>query len=677
MPCIRLYGLFFLFNLVLCQGASAQVPDTTRAEPSDSLQVEASDSLAIRPRPPADSLSAALEVIEPVSFLSVEPGIALGDTLPARHPALDPIGILAEAPGSFVYDFGIAGWPDGWSPFGLSPASVSLSFNGVPFDNTMLGRPNFELLPLPLLQSFRVSPARFGQPMVVNTRLRSYDALRPQTHMRYRSSSNGLSSIVVIHSQQRRINLGRRPGIFAFALGYGGHGANGEYAGSKLEAGRQLLARLRYSNSWGSFELLNLQNRRRLGAHAGVIPFGTDFNSIYNRFNAQVENSSAFRQDIRNDLVLTARSHLIPGAADPLNITGYWTAQTFRYVNTDTLQARTSRFGYRASQSFAFEPARLTANLEGWTEGLRDDSTALADSPLASRLHTHASLAGSLQWGSVEMQIEPGWFNWPGESFAGGRLRLERNTDRLSVYAEASYSGRRPSWAEEYGWGSTLQPLSGNASTRIALIHTGIHVSAGPFDVGITAFTHRSEEAVDYFTTAQPDTVQVFSLGSPVRWSGVTAEFGFRRHRQRGIYLSLTPTFYQFDNPDASAEHLILSRSLPEMYIRGRLGLRYVLFRGDLDMDLYGRGRLWSPFLSRTLHPETGLLVLRRDDAREVEASAALDVVLEAGVRTAKIFVAFENLLSGTTLVPGNMLVPNYPLPARRFRFGVFWPIQD
>jgi hypothetical protein len=94
-------------------------------------------------------------------------------------------------------------------------------------------------------------------------------------------------------------------------------------------------------------------------------------------------------------------------------------------------------------------------------------------------------------------------------------------------------------------------------------------------------------------------------------------------------------------------------------------------------MDLYTQGRLWSTFRSRTLHPQTGLLVLRDDGARDVEGSATVDVVLEAGVRTAKLFVAFENLFSGTTVIPGNMLVATYPLPERRFRFGVYWPIQD
>ena len=483
--------------------------------------------------------------------------------------------------------------------------------------------------------------------------------------------------MIVLHSQQRRLGTAGRPAILAIALGYGGHGANGEYAGSKLEGARQLLARLRYKHPWGSIELMNLQNRRRLGAHAGVQPLGSDFNTIYNRFSATVRNPNAQRRDLRNDLVLTARARIVPGFAEPLALTGYWTARTFRYTDAVDLQARTSRLGYRIAQSFGTARARATIHIEGWSEGLRDDSTALGDSIRDRRGAVHASLEGALRRGSWSATASAGWHRDAGDGYAAGRLRVERAGRGFGVYAEASYTGRTPSWVESHGWGPTLLPAGDANGTRIALARAGAHIDVGPFDLSVEAFAHRVEHAVDLFPAAGADTVQVRRLGTPVRQAGLTAGLGFRRTRDRGFYLSVTPTLYRFDDPGASPEHRMLSRSLPEAYVLGRTGLRYLLFRGDLDMDLYARGRLWSPFLSRTMHPETGLLVVRADGDREVEASAALDVVLEAGVRTAKFFLAFENLLSGTSLVPGNMLVPVYPLPARRFRFGVFWPIQD
>ena len=671
----RLSWLTVFLCLAVVQVVGAQVSDTTRVAPVDTTQVLPADSLRIRPQP-VDSLEQPVVFADPVSFLDIESGIVVVDTLPARHPAMDPVELLGEVPGSFVYDFAAAGWPDGWSPFALNPTAVGLSFNGIPFDNTLVGRPDYELLPFALLQPFRLEAGRFGLPIGVNTRLRAYDATRPQTHIRYRSSNNGLNSVLVVHSQQRRLKLAGQPGVIAFALGYGGHGANGEYPGSKLEGGRQLLARVRYKHPWGSIELLNLQNRRRLGAHAGVQPFSSDFNSIYNRLSAQVEDPNASRQDIRNDLALTVRKSVVPGLGDPFTLTGYWTAQTFRYVNGDSLQARSSRLGYRASQTFGSERFSASLNLEGWSEGLRDDSTTFGDSLFVTRRFTHASFNGRFNLGGLSLEVEPGWHVLPDESYVGGSLRVSYGASQARLFAEGAYSGKSLSWVEEYGWGDTFLPLVMPASSNIGMARAGVTGELGPVDLGVTAFAHRVDNPVDVFSINQ-DTVQVQQLADPLLWLGGTVDLGFRRHRQRGFYLTLTPGVYQMNNAEDSPEHRILSHSLPEVFIRGRMGLRYVLFRGDLDMDLYGRGRLWSPFLSRTLHPETGLLVLRNETDREVEASASLDIVLEAGVRTAKIFLAFENLLSGTSFVPGNMLVPNYPLPARRFRFSVFWPIQD
>lgn len=105
--------------------------------------------------------------------------------------------------------------------------------------------------------------------------------------------------------------------------------------------------------------------------------------------------------------------------------------------------------------------------------------------------------------------------------------------------------------------------------------------------------------------------------------------------------------------------------------------MRALLFRGDLDVDLSVRAYFWESMVGRRLDTRSGLLVLPSDDSQVVPSSMTVDVVAEAGVRTATIFLAYENIFSGTNALVGNLLVPDYPLPAKRFRFGVFWPITD
>ncbi len=163
---------------------------------------------------------------------------------------------------------------------------------------------------------------------------------------------------------------------------------------------------------------------------------------------------------------------------------------------------------------------------------------------------------------------------------------------------------------------------------------------------------------------------------APFQRAGVGGDLGWRRKARRGFYVTVQPTFIGFLNADASSRHARMEAALPEFFAQGRLGARYALFGGDLDLDLSLRGRFWTQMRSRTLHAPTGLLVLPREGDDIFPASGTLDLVVKAGIRTATLFLAYENVLSGTQLLAGNLIVPVYPLPERRLRFGVFWPIE-
>ncbi|HEX7069601.1 MAG TPA: putative porin, partial [Rhodothermales bacterium] len=142
-----------------------------------------------------------------------------------------------------------------------------------------------------------------------------------------------------------------------------------------------------------------------------------------------------------------------------------------------------------------------------------------------------------------------------------------------------------------------------------------------------------------------------------------------------GFYLDADATTMRItgDGPIASR----LEGSLPKLFGSARGGMRYRMFRGDLDLHLYVQVRAWSAFRSRTLHTPTGLLILPEEGADELDPSSTIGVYVEAGVREATIFIAWENLAAGTPLMEGNMTVPVYPLPEQALRFGVFWPIWD
>ena len=71
-------------------------------------------------------------------------------------------------------------------------------------------------------------------------------------------------------------------------------------------------------------------------------------------------------------------------------------------------------------------------------------------------------------------------------------------------------------------------------------------------------------------------------------------------------------------------------------------------------------------------------LALPALDARPVDASGTLDVLAEAGVGggRATVFVVYENALASRAYA-GAYVVPVYPLPGPRLRFGVFWLLPN
>ena len=343
---------------------------------------------------------------------------------------------------------------------------------------------------------------------------------------------------------------------------------------------------------------------------------------------------------------------------------------------SDTLQARTSRLGYRLAQGIGVGKNEVTLSLEGWTEKLRNDSGALPDSLNPTRSALNLSLSARMPLGPAELVVEPALFNNEAESFAGGRTRLSFERSWLNLFAEASYTGQKRSWLQSYGWGDTVGPIGDSPKSRATNLRAGLSLKGGPFSVDLTGFINTTSDYTDFFANDSADSISVQVFPSDVTWTGFSAEVGLRKHARRGFYLTVTPAVFQLQDPTASTEHSTLLGSLPEIFVRGRLGMRYKIFQSDLDFDLYTQVRLWDSFQSRTLHPQTGILALRPIGSRPVDESIAMDVVLEAKIRTATLFLSFDNVLSSSVFT-GNLIVPDYPLPAQRFRFGVYWPIQD
>jgi hypothetical protein len=607
-------------------------------------------------------------------------GVPVMGVPPVQAPEHEVARLLAHLPGSFLYDLGANGWPHGWSWNGLSPQRSTLLFDGHPYDDPVTGRPRFDLLPPTFLQVPRVGVDHRGNPIGVYIQPQQYDVERPLTELRYRRDNSSMQSIGVVHVQQRAVNPLGTPSLLQIVGGYYGRAADNEYPNSDLRRERALLGRVALRGRTWSLTLRNVHARRRIGAHGGVLPQGNLFDTVYNRTIADVRLDDARRQTIRNDLALTARSTVLPGLTTPLTLSANWTAQTYSYYNADTLRAQTDRFSAYLRQDAMWRSHTLWMEVGARHDDLRSTNAWTGH---RSRQHIYATLRDSIDWRIARVVLDAGFHATDRQQYPSAAAHVARSLGPLRVFAEARLAGQSVSWIETAGFGDVIRPLADVPTGRITYGQLGMALAQGPVDIRLTGFAHEIQDPIDLYATGVGDTLTARASDTPFRRLGATLALGWRRSARAGLYASAHGTAVQF-RPTQDSLAARVADTLPQVFGRGRLGARFMAFEGDFNADLYVEGRAWTRFRSRQLHPPTGLLAVPPAGVPVLEdvplvfgPSGTLDVGLEAGIREATLFFSMENVLSGTPVQPGTLIVPVYPLPERRFRFGVYWPILD
>ncbi len=604
----------------------------------------------------------------------------------ARLPYLDIPALLAGTPGAWVYDFGAPGWPDGWSPYGVDPGAIGLTLDHIPFDDPVTGRPDYELLPFDKLATVSWGALTNGRPEAVRTSLSGFESSRPLTEIVYRSTNSGLQQVSVTHAQTRS-GPGNAPLQYLFA--YAGAGARGEYEGSRLQRKRQLLLRLRRDTPSLRLELGEMFNRHRVGAHGGVQPFsGFGYESIYQRLGAAVENPGAIRQTSRNDLWFRAE---LPDRRTWIKT--WWTVGTLTHrLGTDTTVARVSRLGIKLGQ-----PIPGKNDLEVTASAFRDtypDRNAWTRTP-ASRFEANALVSGRNRWQKAGVTWSAG-VTAMGTGIYGTKFgpayaaEVVWDAGRAKPFLTSRRGVVAHSASDLFGFGPTVKrlgeppiistrqgvPPESALLGRQSLEEVGLALGIGPMDVRTTVFSSRTSGGLVRMLDIDADTMSVVAYQGTRARTGATARIGLRDASRRGAYAWVSGTWSRFSGEDPDLD-VRLRQAVPEIAGTAVLGIRGLLFKDDLDGDLSVRVRGWSAHRGLRLHAATGLLALPDPSSRPIAESFVVDIVGIAHIRRATLTLSMENILSGTNLVPGNQLVPDYPYPARRLRFSVYWPIWD
>ncbi|MDX1428888.1 MAG: hypothetical protein R3282_01320 [Rhodothermales bacterium] len=640
--------------------------------PTDSVVVEVTDAPRDTLSAPSDSLRAPLR-FRVRRRSAIDRSVA--DTIPPRVYAFELTELLKEQPGSFLFDFSTYGWPHVWSPFGITQQNVGVVWNGVEMSDLFTGRARYEAVPLGASVAPTVSYGHRSRLSTIVAATRPYEqSAQPTTEFQYQAGG-GLQKITALHSQSRRISIGS-DGLLNLVFWYRGEGSTGEYPGSRLRRGRQVYGRLLYSRPKWSLEISDVNTRHPLQAQGGVIErVPGDFNSIYQRLGAQVVDEFARRRTFRNDLF--GRWIRDTGSTGELSLTAGRTSESLQFRRPgDTLEVASARSFGDLRQHLRFGKNLLSIGAEGSVTRSEARSDTLAfGSVVDRRLMLSATHSYAGEWVQARLSGGMDVRSEGSAPVAGLTVNVAFGTAHIALNAAT-----RPEAAtvmELVGFGPFLTVSGDRELGRVHHVSGKIGFEAGPVDLALIGSVTSSDSWREMFTTATDDSVRLRPGAGRLTVTSAGVEAGLRRNARRGFYLVAAPTLFSVGNAAGSSDLERFSASLPEFYAVGRLGARYLLFHGDLDLNIFVRGRFWSDFRSRTLHTPTGLLALPTAGSRPVESSAALDIVLEGGVRVATLFVAYENLLSGTNAVPGNLLVPVYPLAEQRLRFGVFWPISN
>lgn len=659
---------------------AALATNVANAQESDDATVATDTTANNGSAAPADSsaLVAKDSLVAPLRFRAsrARTGLddALADTIPSRTYAFELTELLKDEPGSFLYDFSTYGWPHAWSPFGLSHVNVGLEWGDVELTDLFTGRPRYEVVPLGAMAAPRLAIGRHDRLATVKVATRPFEQTTdPLTEFRYQSGG-GLQKVTALHSQTRRISIGSG-GLLNLLFWYRGEAASGEYPGSRLRRGRQVYGRLLYTRPRWSVELSDINSRHPLQAHGGVVPRDPNiFDSIYQRLGAQVIDELARRRTFRNDLV--ARFVRYMGDESRFSLAAGRSSESLQYRRPgDTLKVASVRSFGVLTQRFVFGKNSVTSEARGQIIRTEARSDTLG---FGSVLDRQLDLKLIYEYGGVGMQAR-GSVGLDARSEGSdltSSLTVDLPMGPASLKVDATTGRAASTLIERVGFGPFVTAVGERISQRSNHVSGRLSIQAGFLDVSAIGAVTSSAMWRDLFGTATSDSVVHRSGTGRLTVVTLGAELGLRRLAKRGFYLTAAPTLISVAN--ASGGDLErYDASLPNFYAVGRLGARYLIFNGDLDLNVYVRGRFWSEFRSRSLHTPTGLLALPIQNSRPVEPSAALDIVVEGGVRVATLFLAYENFLAGTSAVPGNLLVPVYPLAEQRLRFGVFWPLSN
>ncbi len=656
----KIAGIIALFCLAQCLNAQTVPADSTR---TDTTQYQRLDSLRAYtlPIPLVGSLDRSMSV----SHIITDSAINFIDYTNSGD-------LLQMTPGIFIRDLGSAGQLDGITMRGIDGRGIAFMSDGILLNDPLTGIFNPNLYPTENIehaeiitgtQAFLYALNSTGG--AVNFVSKSKKALRPYSRIRYSESAYDYGFIDGLVSQDviRGLNV---------TAGFQHQTLTGKFPNSNDDSWNARI-KLRYNIS-GKFNVYFSENynQTQVGLNGGV-DTTTPYENRFDRFLAQLRNTDSYEKITRHDLQLGSAGKFLSDSTVISSITFFHSTNFREYRDEENRPGsngitvkqddRSQWFGVRLSQELSVGRQRL--NLGGNLES----RGVIASPATGEHLHTASNVFAKtdiLPTENIKVSVYGRADHYLAQSpLSYGSDGTITPIPYLEFFGGYSRSFRFPTMQELYWRDSTVSAtLADFPPERHHLLEAGMRLLSDQSVLFEITFFHRNIfDAIDIVPTQHkyPFPTLAFTPESNLTLQGWTST--------TKIHVGSWYVEGELQYLETKTDQGYRS-SFPKWSGAGGIYFWDKLFTGHLDLKVGIHGRIISSYRGMEYNPQA--LAFVPSTQPDVDAAGTSDLVLIAHIGSAYVHFIWENLPDRQYVI-----VPFYPMPDRRIRFGISWEFTN
>lgn len=553
--------------------------------------------------------------------------------------------------GAITSRIGTVGRMDGILLHAYSTRHLNLEMEGLNYNDPLTGNVNWNRLPIHKIAGFY--EADYGASYRSRTRLREHYLIQPRTYLNFDESQYDYRSLEFTYTQ----NLLKTTNL---ELSFWDRRDGGGYR-SQSVAGRQVTARVYHQlNHRWLLKAGYINNGLDLGE-----PFGyqlTDPNFFsFNTFVANPVESNSSSDYITNDLYVQVhhRADTLSPVSSKMGIHYQVDKRSISY-SADTLSTNFRRLELFARQRASFASTEVTGTARAFVLSEKEKRNLTESGWLGGELSADASQEiGTFLELNGHASLKT-WNDNRSTSELSGRL-IFRPTGRLRISGFGGVLSMAPDIQASYWQSDEFLGSSdlGNEESQFVGIQTEIDFWRN-LTVGLRGDIRNSTNAV-FLHDGQFQNIDPYTLTSGTAWLSLDSEM---------FEGEVSGTYKSYTSNSLNPVNSLLAQSGERVWLKSHLYWKNYLFDRATFVKA-GFSGIFSPNPFRTAEFITPLNRWQHGTNEFINPSYyRMDVDVSARIRWFMILLKWENVLDQVGQL-GYFESVGYPMPERRFRFGI------